>query len=198
MLAGKRVDMDDREIIALYWERSDEAILETSRKYSRYCHSISFNILGNHEDAEECVNDTYLRAWNSIPPNRPNHLSAYLGRITRNLSFDKYRRRTAEKRGLGQAALALSELEDCLPGSANVARMVEEASEEKILIEAINSFLEGLPLESRMVFMRRYWHVSSIQEIARSFHMSESKVKSILFRTRKKLKAHLEEEGIAL
>ena len=129
--------MDDSKIVELYLERSENAIAETSKKYTRYCHSISFNILHNSQDAEECVNDTYLRAWNAIPPNQPNQLSTFLGKITRNLSFNRYKQYSAEKRGFGQAELALSELEDCIPAKTDV----EQASNEKELVEAINKFL---------------------------------------------------------
>lgn len=190
--------MDDSKINDLYWARSEQAIVETENKYSGYCYAISFNILNNREDAEECVNDTYMRAWNSIPPHRPERLSVYLAKICRNLSIDKYRHYKAEKRGAGQTQLALSELEGCLPSSKDVTKTLEEAIDENALIEAINFFLETLATENRKVFMRRYWFVNSIKEIAQLYGISESKVKSILFRARKKLKRHLEEGGIEL
>jgi RNA polymerase sigma-70 factor (ECF subfamily) len=186
--------MDDNEIVELYWERSENAIAETSKKYSKYCHYISYNILHNHEDAKECVNDTYLRTWNAIPPKRPNCLATFLGKITRNLSLDKYKQYAAEKRGLGQTELVLSELEDCIPAASDV----EQATDEMILVKAINTFLAALPKTNRMVFVRRYWHLSAIKEIAEQYGMSESKVKSMLFRTRNELKKHLEKEGITL
>ncbi|MDD2235225.1 MAG: RNA polymerase sigma factor [Desulfitobacteriaceae bacterium] len=186
--------MDDSKIVELYWERSESAIIETTKKYSRYCHYISFNILHNNEDAEECVNDTYMRAWNAMPPQRPNYLSAFLGKITRNLSFDKYKKYNAEKRGLGQTELVLSELEDCIPTTSNV----EQMTDEMILVKALNAFLVALPKTNRVVFVRRYWHLSAIKEIAKQYGMSESKVKSMLFRIRNELKEYLEKEGITL
>jgi RNA polymerase sigma-70 factor (ECF subfamily) len=184
--------MDDSKIIELYWERSENAIDETSKKYSRYCHYISFNILHNNEDADECVNDTYLRVWNSVPPHRPNCLSTFLGKITRNLSSDKYKKYNAEKRGFGKTDFVLSELDECVPSSESV----EQAVDEMALVEAINRFLASLSQADRMVFMRRYWYVSPIKEIAEAYGMSESKVKSMLLRVRNKLKLHLEKEGI--
>ena len=133
--------MEDREIINMYWKRSEQAISETSKKYARYCHVISFNILHDNEDADECVNDTFLRAWYAIPPARPSHLAAFLGKIARNLSLDKYRGYTAAKRGGGQTSLALAELEGCLPSAANVGRAADEIE----LAEALNRFLSGQP-----------------------------------------------------
>lgn len=186
--------MDDNKIIELYWKRSEDAIVQTSKKYSRYCHYISFNILHNNEDAEECVNDTYLRAWNAMPPRRPDCLSTFLGRITRNLSIDKYRKYSAEKRGFGETALVLSELAECVPSPQSVEQTIDEI----VLVEEINRFLALLSRTDRMLFMRRYWYSSSIKEIAEAYGMSESKVKSALFRTRNKLKLHLEKEGITI
>jgi RNA polymerase sigma-70 factor (ECF subfamily) len=186
--------MDDNEIVELYWERSENAIAETSKKYSKYCHYISYNILHNSKDAEECVNDTYLCTWNAIPPKCPNCLATFLGKITRNLSLDRYKRYAAEKRGLGQAELVLSELEDCIPATLDV----EQASDEMILVKALNAFLAALPKITRVVFIRRYWYLSAIKEIAEQNGMSESKVKSMLFRTRNELKKYLKKEGITL
>lgn len=155
--------MDDKKIIELYWARSDTAIAETANKYSSYCHHISYNILHSKEDAEECVNDTYLRAWNAIPPKCPNRLSTFLGKITRNLSLNKFNQYTAQKRGLGQTELVLSELEDCISSMQSV----EQATNEKILVDAINSFLSALLPINRIVFVRRYWYLSSINKIAK-------------------------------
>ena len=118
--------MEDGEIVDLYWKRSENAITETSKKYSRYCHYISFNVLHNDEDAEECVNDTYIRAWNSMPTQRPNRLSTFLGKITRNLSINKYKGYTAEKRGAGQSGIILSELDECVPSSESVDQKIDE------------------------------------------------------------------------
>jgi RNA polymerase sigma factor (sigma-70 family) len=186
--------MDDGKIVELYWGRSENAIVETSKKYSRYCHYISFNILHNNEDAEECVNDTYMRAWNAMPPQRPTQLSTFLGKITRNLSYDKYKKYNAEKRGSGQTGFVLSELDECVPSFESA----EQAVDEMALVEAINRFLASLSQADRMVFMRRYWYLSPIKEISESYGMNENKVKSKLFRARSKLKLHLEKEGIMI
>ena len=186
--------MDDNEILDLYWARSEAAIEETAKKYSRYCHYISYNILCDNGDAEECVNDTYLRAWNAIPPKRPNNLAAFLGKITRNLSLNKYKQRSAKRRGMGQIELVLAELEDCIPSLAGV----EDAVDEMLLVESINHFLAALPQIKRRIFIRRYWYMSSIREISQQYGISESKVKTILWRMRKQLKAKLEMEGIVL
>ena len=167
--------MDDNKILDLYWERSEVAIIETANKYSRYCHYISYNILHNDKDAEECVNDTYLNAWNSIPPQRPTRLSTYLGKITRNISLNRYKHFTAEKRGCGQTELALSELENCIP----VTQCVEQATDEVILVESINQFLYALPKIKRTVFVRRYWYLSSIRDIAEQDYTLNVKVDTL-------------------
>ena len=184
--------MEDDKIVDLYWERSETAIGETSKKYSRYCHSISFNILHSHEDSDECVNDTYLNAWNAMPPKRPNCLATFLGKITRNLSLNKFKRYTAEKRGLGQTVIALSELEDVISSTSSV----EQEIAGKELVETLNTFLENLPKQKRILFVQRYWYFMPIKTMAEYIGESESKVKSILFRTRNELKSHLEREGI--
>lgn len=186
--------MDDRQIVALYWERSEKAISETSKKYGKYCSYIAYNILHNYEDSEECVNDTYMRAWDAMPPQRPNRLSAFLGKITRNLSLNRLEKYTAQKRGAGQAALALEELEECIPAFGHVEQIVDDI----VLAEIINSFLAALTPETRKFFVRRYWYLSPVREIARDYAVSESKVKMILMRTRNKLKKVLEKEGISL
>lgn len=186
--------MNDNEIIELYWHRSETAIAETDEKYGRYCHTISFNVLHNDGDAEECVNDTYLGAWKSMPPQRPNRLSTFLGKITRNLSLDKYKLYSAEKRGMGQTTLALSELEDCIPAENNV----EQAFDELALVESIEKFLYAQPKIKRDVFVQRYWYLCAIKEIADENRMSESKIASMLLRMRKQLKLHLEKEGVTL
>ncbi|MBQ8231427.1 MAG: sigma-70 family RNA polymerase sigma factor [Lachnospiraceae bacterium] len=186
--------MEDKQIIDLYWERSEQAISATAIKYGNYCHSISYNILHNAEDAEECVNATYLAAWESIPPNRPQRLAVYLGKITRNFSLNRVKYYSAQKRGLGQTDLVLSELEDCIPASTGVEQQVEE----RLLVKAIEAFLYSQPPEKRNIFIRRYWAMTPIKDIARSFGMSESKIMSLLFRMRKELKKHLEKEGFTL
>ena len=184
--------MDDRQIIALYNERSEAALSETAKKYGRYCRSIAYNILSNEEDCEECVNDTWLKAWEAIPPQCPDSLPAFLGRITRNLALNRYKHNTREKRGGGQTPLVLEELADCIPGGSNA----ETAAEEALLVEVLNRFLEGLPVQKRKIFLRRYWYMSSVKEIAADFGLSESNVKMTLLRTRSKLKQTLEKEGI--
>ena len=193
-LLSKEAGWKDNEIIGLYWERNEAAITASADKYGDYCHSISYNILHNNEDAEECVNDTWLGAWKSMPPQRPERLSTYLGKITRNLSINRFKKYTAEKRGLGQTVLVLSELEDCIPDQANVEQMIDE----QILVKAINDFLYAQPEQKRNIFIRRYWHLFSIKDIAVAYGMSESKVASLLFRMRNDLKTYFEKEGINL
>ncbi len=184
--------MEDKKIIALYWERSEKAIKETADKYGKYCYTIAFNILYNKEDADESVNDTYMGAWNSMPPHRPNILSAFLGKITRHISLNKWRHKNAEKRGGGQVTLALDELMECIP----VEEKIEEKIEAMELARMIDVFLAGLKAEERRIFICRYWYMDSITELSKQFGYSESKVKSMLFRIRNKLLVHLEKEGI--
>lgn len=186
--------MEDEKIIDLYWARREDAIVETDKKYGNYCKSIALHILKSMEDSEECVNDTWMKAWDSMPPKRPDFLSAFLGKITRNLSISRYRMNHARKRGSGEVELLLLELEDCIPS----AKSVEEEVEGRETAEAIDRFLYGIDEESRNIFVRRYFFVDSIREIAGHFQISESKVKSQLFRTRNRLKDHLEKEGILL
>ena len=186
--------MEDNQIIHLYFERSEEAICQTAAKYGNYCHTIAYNILQNIEDSEECVNDTYWKAWGIIPPRRPKRLAAFLGKITRNLALDRYRRYTAEKRGGGEMAVALEELGDCVSSGENL----EAHADEMVLTDILNRFLASLSAEQRMIFMRRYWYVSSVKEIADDYGITESKVKMSLLRCRNQLKAVLEKEGIAL
>lgn len=186
--------MDDKQIIDLYWARSESAIAETDKKYGKLCHRIAFNILHNPQDSEECVSDTYLKAWSVIPPKRPVKLSTFLGKITRNLALNRYEKDTAVKRGGGDVAVALDELAECIPDPNSVERVVDNRN----LTDKLNVFLEGLPTETRRIFLRRYWELCSIREIAEIFSISESKVKVSLFRTREKLRSFLEQEGIAL
>ena len=186
--------MDDKQIIELFHERSETAISETANKYGKYCYTIAYHVLYNVEDSEECVNDTYLRAWNAIPPQYPEKLSAFLGKITRNLALNKYKYYLREKRGNGKNELVIDELNECIPASHST----EEAVEETLLVEVLNQFLYSLPKHKRNIFLRRYWYLSSIQEIAKDYGFSESKVKMILLRTRNKLKQFLEKEGIVL
>ena len=184
--------MDDTQIVELYWARKESAIEETAAKYGSYCRSIAGNILQNQDDAEECVNDTWLGAWNSMPPHRPSVLSTFLGKLTRRISIDKWRRTTAKKRGNGQLPLVLAELEDCVSDG----KSIEEETERKLLAEVIAAFVKSLPETEQKVFLCRYWYMDSVSAIATRFRFSESKVKSMLFRTREKLRVRLEKEGL--
>ena len=186
--------MKDTEIIELYWNRDEAAIAATADTYGSYCHCIAYNILNSKEDAEECVNDTWHNAWNSIPPHRPERLSTYLGKLTRNLALNRYKLQNAQKRGANQVALALSELEDSIPSQQNV----EQILDEMVLVSALDKFLCAQPRRERNIFVGRYWYLYSIQELAEGYHMSESKAASLLYRMRRKLKLHLEKEGIFL
>ena len=183
--------MEDSGIVALYWERSEQAIYETKRKYAQYCFKIASNILPSREDAEESVSDTYMTAWNIIPPNRPGILSTFLGKLTRRISIDRWRNLNADKRGGGMVPIALDELAECIPSGADPAAEVEA----KELAEAVGRFLDTLPYIERKVFLTRYFELAKIQDIANQFNMSTSKVKSMLYRTRKKLRDALQEEG---
>ena len=183
--------MEDRQIVTLYWNRKENAIVETAAKYGRYLNSISYNILADSEDAKECVNDTYHDAWNTIPPHRPSNLSTFLGKITRRISIDRWRKKRADKRGGGEIALALDELEECLAGGNDV----EKEFDRKETVKLINKFLKSLPETERTVFIRRYWYLDSISSICDRFDFSQSKVASMLHRTRLKLKDVLEKEG---
>ena len=183
--------MEDARIIDLYWQRDESAISETAAKYGKYLHSISYGILRNEEDAEECVSDTYAGAWQAMPPHRPSVLSAFLGKITRRISISLWRKRSAEKRGGGETALALDELEECVSGEGDA----ESEAERRELREKLNAFLRALPPTERQVFLRRYWFMDPVADIAGRFACSESRIRSMLYRTRKKLRAMLEEEG---
>ena len=183
--------MDDAKIVQMYFDRDEQAIPATADKYGNYCTSIAKNILGNHEDAEECVNDTYLNTWNSIPPHRPNMLSAFLGKIVRNLAFNRYKHNTADKRGGGEIALVLDELADCVSGEDNV----ERSCEMRELIAAINDFLVTLPKEKRNIFVCRYWYTDSISHIADRYGMSDAAVSMMLNRLRAKLHNYFLERG---
>ena len=186
--------MEDREIVNLYWNRDTNAISETSSKYGSYCKSIAKNILGNNEDAEECVNDTYLNTWNSIPSNRPNILSTYLGKITRNLSFDRFRNAHADKRGNGEIKLVLEELSNCVSGSD----IVEQEMDRQELIKAINDFLNTLSKDKCNMFLCRYWYAYPVSVIAKQFGITEGNVSVTLNRIRGKLKLYLIDRGYEL
>lgn len=184
--------MEDLEIVELYWSRNEDAIKETSKKYGNYCYSISYNILNNNEDAQECVNDTYLGAWNAIPPHHPNILSTFLGKITRRLSLNKWREKNAQKRGGGEVILSFDELEECI-GTNDYAKEELDAQE---LANTINTFLKTLKEDERKVFVCRYFYFESIDDIAVRFMFTQSKVKMMLKRTRDKLKDYLVKEGV--
>ena len=186
--------MEDHKIIELYWARSQQAIQESEDKYGPYCRSIARGILDREEDAEECVNDTWFRAWNAMPPQRPSILSAFFGKLTRNLSLDRWRKNRAAKRGGSQVEVALQELENCLPDH----RRPDEALEAGETAALISAFLRQQPELDRRLFVRRYFHLEPIADLARRFGLTESQVKSRLHRTRQKLKAALEKEGIAV
>jgi len=186
--------MTDTAIVDLYWQRSETAIRETENKYSNYLTKIAYNILANSEDSKESVNDTYLKAWNSMPQHRPNELSTYLGRITRQISIDGYRKRNAKKRQPSQYALSLSELEECVPSKNNPEQEVESG----LLDELINSFLRTVSSQASTVFLCRYYFMDSVNEIAENHNLTVSNVKTILRRTRLGLKEYLEREGFAV
>ena len=183
--------MEDKEIVELYWQRKEDAIPQTAKKYGSYCRTIAYNILADEQDTEECVNDTWLGAWNSMPDNRPSRLAPYLAKLTRRISLDAYRKRAAQKRGQGETALALEELKDCLMDD----KTTENQAEGAWLSDSIQQFLSGLPEAERRVFLLRYWHLYSVEETARRMGYSQSKTASQLFRTRMKLKNHLMKEG---
>lgn len=185
--------MEDKQIIDLYFARSENAISETADKYGNYCYSIAYNILTNREDSEESVSDTYMAAWNSMPPRRPAILATFLGKITRHLSIDRWRSRNAYKRGGGEMVLALEELEECVSGGESP----EQILHRKELAVLFNRLLSELPEIERSVFLCRYWYLDSISDIAEYFAYSESKVKSMLHRTRGKLRKALQKEGYA-
>ncbi len=186
--------MDDERIVALYWHRDEEAIRETQNKYERYLTKIAYNILADLEDSMESVNDTYLAAWNSIPPNRPAVLSTYLGKITRRISIDIYRRRNRSKRQADTYALSLSELEDCIADP----NTPEQRLDAQLLADAINAYLRMLPEDARNTFIGRYYFLDPLKEVACYCGMSETKAKSLLYRTRCGLREYLIKEGFAL
>ena len=184
--------MEDTQIIDLYFSRSEDAIGETAAKYGGYCYSIAMNVLENAQDAEESVSDTWLSAWNSMPPERPNILSAFLGRITRNFSIDRWRQRQAFRRGSGQVALALEELRDCVSG----AESLENGAIRRETLESIQRFLNTLTPAERGVFICRYWYLDTSREIAEKSGFSQGKVRTMLRRTRLRLEEHLKKEGL--
>ena len=185
--------MEDQKIVELYWERSEAAISETQKKYGRYCHYIAYQILYSDRDAEECVHDTYIKAWNAMPPHKPQLLSVFLGKITRNTALDRYAYTKAKKR-TGQVVSILDEMELCIPDQKTGGSLADELA----LKEAINGFLRSLPTQTRKIFVRRYWYMSPVKEIARDFGLTVSNVKVTLLRTRNRFKEYLEQEGIEI
>lgn len=186
--------MEDKSIIDMYFSRNEEAITQTQAKYGRYCHSIAYNILGDIRDCEECVNDTYMALWKSIPPKRPNVFSAYIAKITRNISLKRYREKNTQKRGGGEVALTLDELYECIPA----ANDPQSSCEYHELTAVLESFLRSLDSDDRYIFMRRYWYFDSIVQICEKTADKESAVKMKLMRLRQKLKKRLEEEEFYL
>lgn len=182
--------MEDQKIVDLYWARDQEAIAETEAKYGAYCHSIAFGVLRNPEDAEECVSDTWMRAWNAIPPEQPRSLRVFLGRITRNLSLDRLDYHRAGKRD-GERDALFSELIACVPASGDDFARVE-------LADLLSRFLWAQSSEARNIFLRRYWFCDDLEQIAQRFGLRVGAVKSSLFRTRGKLRKYLEKEGISV
>ena len=192
---GRRAGMDDQNIIDQFWTRSESAIAMLGDKYSKYCRVIAVNIVGNSEDAEEILNDAYYRIWNAMPPECPDNLRAYVGKIVRNLSLNRLEKAKTQKRGGGQFEAILSELEECIADSRSG---FDEMMDAEAITVALNSFLSEQSTENRRVFVRRYWRAASIEEIATDFRMTVGKVKTILYRMRSKLRKHLESEGIYL
>lgn len=181
--------MEDADILKLYQSRNEQAIAQTKTKYGRLIYTVAYNILHNHEDSEECENDTYLGAWNAIPPEHPSNFAAYLSRMVRNISISRFRANHADKRGGGEVILSLCELDECIPAPQQIGAGAEQ------LATALNGFLDSLPKSERMVFVCRYWRCDSINDIAKRFGFGASKTKMMLSRTRNKLRAFLEKEG---
>lgn len=186
--------MDDAKILAMYRARSEDAIRETAEKYGKYCYSVAFGILGNHEDAEECVNDALARMWEAFPAQEPKNLRVYLARIVRNTAINRYRQQTRGKRGGTEAAVSFAEVEDFVGRFDSL----EEQLDEQALVESIGEFLKGQKELYRIVFVQKYWYLLSVRSISAKNGISESKTLSILHRMRQKLKAKLRKEGYPL
>lgn len=185
--------MEDAEIIGLYFRRDERAIAETAAKYGAFCLNIALNILPVPEDAQECVNDTYLRAWNAIPPQKPDHLGAWLGRVVRNIAYNLWTKNHRQKRYAGMDKL-LNELEDCIPSPITVEREIEERE----LTEVINAWLAALPKKDRVLFVRRYWNGEAVNALAKKARISSAATAKRLYRLRRELKTTLEKEGYSL
>lgn len=184
--------MEDSQIVALYWARSQDAIARTAEKYGGYCHHIAYGILRNQQDSEECVSDTWLRTWNALPPQKPVSLGAFVARITRNLALDRYRKSHAAIRGGGQVHLAMEELEWALPSRDPMAELTDAA----VLTAALERFLDGLSQRKRHIFLLRYWYFRSPREIGEQLALPKNTVSSALRRMRLELKEFLQQEGI--
>lgn len=183
--------MDDQQIVALYWQRSDEALVQSDAKYGAYCYAVAHRIVENDQDAEECVNDTWLHAWNAMPPQRPSVLRMFFAKITRNLSFDRIRGRNAKKRGGGELPLALEELSRCIGRESPL----EDALLARELAQTVRAFLRTLPDRECDVFLRRYFFIEPLADIAAGYGLSRNHVSVLLRRTRRKLRDHLQKEG---
>lgn len=186
--------MQDKNIIELFLQRNEEAIRQTDIKYRQYLFKISYSVLSHSEDSMECVNDTYLKAWNSIPPDIPNKLSVYLGKIVRNISLDRFRYNSAQKRFPASAAMSFDEITDIIPANDDASKIVDEM----YLTEIFNKFLGGLRERDRIIFVKKYWHLQSLKDIAKSMHLTEATVKMSLMRSRNKLRDILKKEGISI
>ena len=185
--------MTEIEIVELYWDRDQTAISQTAAQYGNYCYSIAKGILLSPEDCEECLNDTWFRAWETIPPQRPSKLSVFLGMLTRNIALDRYRRSTAQKRKGAEVAVLISELDECTPSTSNVEHEVFAIELEHI----VNKYLDKLPERECNIFLLRYWYNKSVREIGERYSMKDNNVKVSLHRSREKLKAYLEKEGVS-
>lgn len=185
--------MEDKQIIGLYLARDENAISETAKKYGAFCHRVALNILSNDADAEECVNDTYLRAWNAIPPQRPDRLGVWLGKVTRNIAVNLWNKNRRIKRYGGMEQL-LDELEDCIPSPKTVDRELEDRE----LAEAIGMWLSTLTRDDRVLFLRRYWNGERVDDLARECGMTAGRLAKRMYRLRQKLRAALEREGCVL
>ena len=184
--------VEDNRIVELFWQRDERALEEAERKYGSYCRTVADRVLNDPQDAEECVADGFLDAWNRIPPHRPSALGAFLGKIVRHIAIDRLRKRSAQKRGGGEVFLALEELEECIPDGSDVEREFQQGE----LAKGINAFLASLPDTERQVFLRRYWYMDSVEQLCQRFSFSESKVKTMLYRTREKLRGYLVEKDL--
>ncbi len=186
--------MDDQAIIELYYERNEEAIAATDKQYGHYCRAIAMRILHNAEDTEECVSEAYLRIWNAVPPACPPNLKLFVGKIVRRIALHAYEKRTADKRGGGEYTTVLGELQECIPSTETP----DGITDSLVIRHALNTILDTLPLKEKTVFLRRYWYLDSVSDIAKRIHTNDNHVYVILHRTRQKLRVILEKEGIAL